>query len=252
MPPAYEQLCPEPANEQEGRQVYRQHEARRTLLKLHAEATGWFQENLLKRELGKAGRDYLKTRGLTSEVVKSWQLGFAPESWDACLKWALDRGYKRGTILQSGLVKLRDEERPDSEVYDRFRGRVMFPICNDVGEVIARSVSQWFGDGRNRKLIDRLRALGLNFKSELFQPQNQGGVLAGKTFVLTGTLPNLKREEAAGKIEALGGHVSGSVSKKTDYVVAGADAGSKLEVHLDTDEGNACDLPHATKVELFR
>jgi len=117
----------------------RQHEARRTLLKLHVEATEWFQENLLKRELGKPAREYLKNRGLTSEVVKSWQLGFAPESWDACLKWALDRGYKRGTILQSGLVKLRDEERPESEVYDRFRGRVMFPICNDVGEVIAFS-----------------------------------------------------------------------------------------------------------------
>jgi DNA primase len=72
-------------------------------------------------------------------VAKSWQLGFAPDSWDACLNWALDRGYKRGTILQSGLVKLRDEDRPDSEVYDRFRSRLMFPICNDVGEVIAFS-----------------------------------------------------------------------------------------------------------------
>jgi DNA primase len=117
----------------------RQHEARRNLLKLHAEATEWFQENLLKRELGKSARDYLKKREITSAVVKSWQLGFAPDSWDACLKWALDQGYKRATILQSGLVKLRDEERPESEVYDRFRGRLMFPICNDVGEVIAFS-----------------------------------------------------------------------------------------------------------------
>jgi len=117
----------------------RQHEARRTLVKLHAEAAGWFQENLLKRELGKPARDYLKKREITSAVVKSWQLGFAPDSWDACLKWALEQGYKRGTILQSGLVKLRDEERPESEVYDRFRGRLMFPICNDVGEVIAFS-----------------------------------------------------------------------------------------------------------------
>ncbi|HXA09061.1 MAG TPA: DNA primase, partial [Chthoniobacterales bacterium] len=117
----------------------RQHEARRTLLRLHAEAAEWFHENLLKREFAAPARDYLKQRGISSAVVKSWQLGFAPESWDACLKWALDQGYKRGTILQSGLVKLRDEERPESEVYDRFRGRLMFPICNDVGEVIAFS-----------------------------------------------------------------------------------------------------------------
>jgi DNA primase len=117
----------------------RQHEARRTLLKLHAEAAEWFQENLLKRDFARAARDYLKRRGLTTEIAKAWQLGFAPENWDACLKWALDRGYNRGAILQSGLVKLRDEERPESEVYDRFRGRLIFPICNDLGEVIAFS-----------------------------------------------------------------------------------------------------------------
>ncbi len=117
----------------------RQHEARRTLLKLHAEAAEWFQENLLKRDFAQSARGYLKKRGLTTEVAKSWQLGFAPESWDACLNWMLDRGYKRSTIVQSGLVKLRDEERPESEIYDRFRGRLMFPICNDIGEVIAFS-----------------------------------------------------------------------------------------------------------------
>ncbi|MBA3963727.1 MAG: DNA primase [Chthoniobacterales bacterium] len=117
----------------------RQHEARRTLLKLHAEATEWFQENLLKREFAAPARAYLTSREISPGVAKSWQLGFAPESWDACLKWALDRGYKRGTLLQSGLVKLRDEERPESEVYDRFRNRLMFPICNDYGEVVAFS-----------------------------------------------------------------------------------------------------------------
>ena len=98
-----------------------------------------FKITCSRRELGRPARDYLKKRGITSAVAKSWQLGFAPDSWDACLNWALDRGYERGTILQSGLVKLRDEERPESEVYDRFRGRLMFPICNDVGEVIAFS-----------------------------------------------------------------------------------------------------------------
>ena len=81
----------------------------------------------------------------------------------------------------------------------------------------------------NRKLVERLRKAGINFQSELFQPQAKAGPFAGKTFVLTGTLPNLKREEAAAKIEAAGGKVSGSVSKKTDFVVAGTEAGSKLK-----------------------
>src|SRR5262249_7708158 len=90
--------------------------------------------------------------------------------------------------------------------------------CEDVGEVIAKSVVQWHGDQRNRDLIERLRKAGVNLKSELFQPKAQAGPFSGKTFVLTGTLPTLKREEAAAKIEARGGKVSGSVSKKTDYV----------------------------------
>ena len=101
--------------------------------------------------------------------------------------------------------------------------------CEDVGEVIAQSVVQWHGDPRNQKLLERLRKAGLNFNSQLYHPKAKAGPLAGKTFVLTGTLPNLKREEAAAKIEAAGGKVSSSVSKKTDYVVAGADAGSKLD-----------------------
>jgi DNA ligase (NAD+) len=99
----------------------------------------------------------------------------------------------------------------------------------DVGEVIARSIVQWHGDPRNRTLLERLRKAGVNFKSELYQPKAKAGPMAGKTFVLTGTLPGLKREEAAAKIEAGGGKVSGSVSKKTDYVVAGEEAGSKLD-----------------------
>jgi DNA ligase (NAD+) len=101
--------------------------------------------------------------------------------------------------------------------------------CEDIGEIIAASIVQWQGDSRNRDLVKRLRAAGLNFTSELYQPETKAGPLAGKTFVLTGTLPHLKREEASARIEAAGGKVSGSVSKKTDYVVAGEEAGSKLE-----------------------
>ncbi|MEP6662859.1 MAG: NAD-dependent DNA ligase LigA, partial [Verrucomicrobiota bacterium] len=99
----------------------------------------------------------------------------------------------------------------------------------DIGGIIAQSLFHWFGDKQNRDLIERLRKAGLNFSSALYRPESALGPLAGKTFVLTGTLPTLKREEAAAKIEALGGKVSGSVSKKTDYVVAGEEAGSKLD-----------------------
>ena len=101
--------------------------------------------------------------------------------------------------------------------------------AEDIGEVIAQSLVNWHGDARNQKLIERLRAAGSNFRSELFQPRAQAGPFAGKTFVLTGTLPTLKREEAAAKIESLGGKVSGSVSQKTDFVVVGEEAGSKLD-----------------------
>jgi DNA ligase (NAD+) len=100
----------------------------------------------------------------------------------------------------------------------------------DIGEVIATTVVHWFGDARNRQLIERLRRNGLNFGSSLFADSATArGALAGKIFVLTGTLPALTREEATARIESLGGKVSSSVSKKTDYLLAGDDAGSKLE-----------------------
>ena len=78
------------------------------------------------------------------------------------------------------------------------------------------------------KVIERLRNSGFEIDFALQQPNSKNGVFAGKTFVLTGTLPTLTREEATAKIEALGGKVTGSVSKKTDYVLAGEEAGSKL------------------------
>jgi DNA primase len=117
----------------------RQHEARRVLLQLHAEAAEWFQDNLLKKDFAAPARDYLKKRGVDVRVAKNWQLGYAPAEWDALLKWAVTHGYDRRELLQSGLAKPRDENRPEGDIYDRFRDRIMFPICNDVGEVIAFS-----------------------------------------------------------------------------------------------------------------
>lgn len=100
---------------------------------------------------------------------------------------------------------------------------------DDVGAVIARSVRTWFDDPVNRRLIERLRAAGLNFRSAIHQPASAPGPLAGRTVVITGTLEGMTREEATARVESLGGRVSGSVSRKTDFVLAGADAGSKLK-----------------------
>lgn len=97
---------------------------------------------------------------------------------------------------------------------------------NEVGPRVAQAIREFFGLSRNRELVERLRAAGLTFTAEKRKKSSQ---LEGLTFVLTGTLPNLTREEAKAKIEAAGGRVSGSVSKKTNYVVAGDDAGSKLD-----------------------
>jgi len=97
---------------------------------------------------------------------------------------------------------------------------------NEVGPKIAESIAEFFGNPANRKLVDRLGKAGLAFKGE---KKERGTKLAGKTFVLTGTLAKYSRDEAKKLIEDAGGKVSGSVSKKTDYVVAGSDAGSKLD-----------------------
>ncbi len=97
---------------------------------------------------------------------------------------------------------------------------------NEVGPRIAESIVEFFGDEHNRKLVNDLRKAGLTFSG---QKKEKGTKLAGKTFVLTGTLARHTRDEAKKLIEDAGGRVSGSVSKKTDYVVAGSDAGSKLD-----------------------
>ncbi|MGB1127545.1 MAG: NAD-dependent DNA ligase LigA [Opitutales bacterium] len=94
-----------------------------------------------------------------------------------------------------------------------------------VGSIMAQSIHAWFEDPENRELIERLRRLGLNFES---LRQSAGGPLDGKSIVLTGTLPKLSRSEATARIEKAGGRTSSSVSKKTDYLLAGEASGSKL------------------------
>jgi DNA ligase (NAD+) len=97
---------------------------------------------------------------------------------------------------------------------------------NDVGPVVANSIISFMSESHNREVIEQLLASGIEFQVE---EQIASVVLSDKTFVLTGTLPTMSRDQAKTLLEAAGAKVAGSVSQKTSYVVAGSDAGSKLE-----------------------
>ena len=101
-------------------------------------------------------------------------------------------------------------------------------ICsvNEIGAVIAKSIKNFFAQAQNMDIIEKLRSFGVNFKCN---ETKKDGVFSGKVFVLTGTLPTLTRSEASKIITDNGGKVSSSVSKKTDFVLAGEEAGSKLD-----------------------
>ncbi|MBX3277360.1 MAG: NAD-dependent DNA ligase LigA [Acidobacteria bacterium] len=112
---------------------------------------------------------------------------------------------------------------------DRLSGASVEDLAGiyEIGEVVAASVAGWFGEERNQNLIARLRRSGVEMNA-VRTGEAVSRVFEGKQFVLTGTLPTMKRDEAKGFIEARGGRVTGTVSKKTDFVVAGDEAGSKL------------------------
>ncbi|HEX7403086.1 MAG TPA: helix-hairpin-helix domain-containing protein, partial [Usitatibacter sp.] len=99
----------------------------------------------------------------------------------------------------------------------------------DVGPIVAQSIASFFREAHNREVIEQLRAAGVRWKEGAPPKKASAGPFTGKIVVLTGTLAAMSRDEAKDRIESLGGKVTGSVSKKTDYVVAGDEAGSKLD-----------------------
>ncbi|HEV8618781.1 MAG TPA: NAD-dependent DNA ligase LigA, partial [Candidatus Udaeobacter sp.] len=100
---------------------------------------------------------------------------------------------------------------------------------HEIGLTMAQSIHDWFADSGNEQLCERLRQAGVRTEIEKAVAMGEAQTLAGKSFVLTGTLPGMTRDEASALIEARGGRVTSSVSKKTDFVVAGAEPGSKLD-----------------------
>ena len=117
------------------------------------------------------------------------------------------------------------------ETMDRIANATVEELAEvyEIGEIVAESIASWFRDKGNRGLIERLDAAGVNMSLARSGDADVERVFSGKQFVLTGTLPTMKREEAKAFIEARGGRVTGTVSKKTDYLIAGEEAGSKLE-----------------------
>jgi DNA ligase (NAD+) len=107
----------------------------------------------------------------------------------------------------------------------------MLQEADESGPKVSEAIQQFFAEVRNRELIERLRAAGLQFTAP--KQKKKAGPLTGLIFVITGTLPTLKREEAKERIEAAGGKVAGSVSSKTSFVLAGEEAGSKLDKARD-------------------
>jgi DNA primase len=127
---------------------------RKRLLALHQQAAEWFHQLLMTSGEAKAARAYLRKRGLTGEIAQRWKIGYAPDEWEAFGSWAKEQGYSKDEIVQSGLVSQRDAENPQSDFYDRFRDRVMFPICNDLGEVIAFSGRLLASDAQAAKYVN--------------------------------------------------------------------------------------------------
>ena len=130
-----------------------------------------------------------------------------PNVGKAAARTILDRFSSIENVMQAGVAELQE--------------------TNDVGQVTAEGIVLYFQEEENRSIVERMISYGLNTKK--IETQAAGTEFEGKTFVITGTLPGMKRNEAQELIEAHGGKVSGSVSKKTDYLLAGEAAGSKLD-----------------------
>jgi DNA ligase (NAD+) len=153
-------------------------------------------------------------RTLLSEIESSKRAGLARVLMGLGIRFV---GERTAELLAQEFGSVEAFESATAEELER---------VEEVGPRISQAILEFFSQPANRELVERLKKIGVNMTAEIKQRSTQ---LAGLTFVLTGTLPTLTREEAKEKIEAAGGKTAGSVSKKTSYVVAGEEAGSKLD-----------------------
>lgn len=122
-----------------------------TLLQIHEQITQRWQNALATDAAGQIARDYLAKRGVSAEAVKLFRLGYAPDAWDDTVNWAKSKGFEIGDVEKAGLV-IRKEET--DRYYDRFRGRLMFPICDEQGRVIGFSGRVLAGDEKTAKYVN--------------------------------------------------------------------------------------------------
>ena len=122
-----------------------------TLLEMHEQITRRWQAALVNDAAGQIARDYLAKRGVSSEAVQLFRLGYAPDAWDDTVNWAKGKGYDIAVVEQAGLV-IRNPEK--GTYYDRFRGRLMFPICDEQGRVVGFSGRVLAGDEKTAKYVN--------------------------------------------------------------------------------------------------
>jgi DNA primase len=170
---------------------YERADMRRRLLSMHADAAEFFHQQLMRGKSADAAREYMKKRGLSAEVAKSWKIGFAPDSWDGLLGAMQAAGYSDAELLASGLFSHKED---GGELYDRFRGRIMFPICNDTGEVIAFSGRVLLAEQSPAKYVNSSDTIlftkgnvlfGLNKSKRALIAQKQAIVCEGQVDLIT-------------------------------------------------------------------
>ena len=133
----------------------KQHVAlKETLWQIHDQIARRWQNALANDASGQFARDYLQKRGVSDEAVQLFRLGAAPEAWDDTVNWARSKGYDIAVMEQSGLIIRKEMEDGKVRHYDRFRGRLMFPICDEQGRVIAFSGRVLSGDEKTAKYVN--------------------------------------------------------------------------------------------------
>lgn len=128
--------------------------SRGRLMDIHREATAFFHEQLMKNPLAAHARDYMKSRGFGKEMAVSWAIGWMPDSPKLFLDWARSRKFTGRELVDSGIVKLENDENPRSGLYVRFQDRLMFPIRNEIGDVIAFTARQLRENKNSGKYIN--------------------------------------------------------------------------------------------------